>query len=104
MSPQLLRQSKIVTIELLFPQWPLNKQLMGLAVYNSIILDLNFPLCCFKKLLFLDEVESTHNSKNAFCPLLLQEHSTCTSISSRSTEMQRFSLDDLAAVMPVSFA
>ena len=24
---------------------------MGLAVYNSIILDLNFPLCCFKKLL-----------------------------------------------------
>ena len=26
-------------------------QLMGLAVYNSIILDLHFPLCCYKKLL-----------------------------------------------------
>lgn len=25
--------------------------LMGLAVYNSIILDLRFPLCCYKKLL-----------------------------------------------------
>lgn len=24
---------------------------MGLAVYNSIILDIHFPPCCFKKLL-----------------------------------------------------
>ena len=24
---------------------------MGLAVYNSIILDLRFPSCCYKKLL-----------------------------------------------------
>ena len=24
---------------------------MGLAVYNSIILDIHFPLCCYKKLL-----------------------------------------------------
>lgn len=24
---------------------------MGLAVYNSIILDIHFPACCFKKLL-----------------------------------------------------
>lgn len=26
-------------------------QLMGLAVYNSIILDIHFPPCCYKKLL-----------------------------------------------------
>lgn len=26
-------------------------QLMGLAVYNSVILDIRFPLCCYKKLL-----------------------------------------------------
>lgn len=26
-------------------------QLMGLAVYNSIILDIHFPLVCYKKLL-----------------------------------------------------
>lgn len=26
-------------------------QLMGLAVYNSITLDIRFPLCCYKKLL-----------------------------------------------------
>ena len=25
--------------------------LMGLAVYNSIILDIRFPACCYKKLL-----------------------------------------------------
>ena len=29
----------------------INIQLMGLAVYNSIILDLRFPPCCYKKLL-----------------------------------------------------
>lgn len=27
------------------------QQLMGLAVYNSIILDIRFPPCCYKKLL-----------------------------------------------------
>lgn len=26
-------------------------QLMGLAVYNSTILDIRLPLCCYKKLL-----------------------------------------------------
>ena len=27
--------------------------LMGLAIYNNIILDCNFPLVCYKKLLFM---------------------------------------------------
>lgn len=27
------------------------QKLMGLAVYNSIILDIRFPPCCYKKLL-----------------------------------------------------
>jgi hypothetical protein len=26
-------------------------QLLGLAIYNGVILDINFPLCLFKKLL-----------------------------------------------------
>jgi E3 ubiquitin-protein ligase HECTD2 len=59
---------------------------MGLAVYNSTILDLRFPPCCFKKLL---------------TPLGKEEPVQGAPPPSKTVGMPRFSLDDLEAVMPV---
>lgn len=54
--------------------------LMGLAVYNSIILDLNFPTACYKKLLSPPVVPSNMDSSNV---------GNC-----------KFTLEDLSEVMP----
>ncbi|CAN7941504.1 unnamed protein product, partial [Ixodes pacificus] len=54
--------------------------LMGLAVYNSIILDLHFPTACYKKLLNPPVVP--HNIENA------------------NVGICKFTTDDLAEVMP----
>lgn len=55
---------------------------MGLAVYNSIILDLHFPSICYKKLLSPPVVPSVDNS--------------CVGVVRQPT------IDDLAEIMPVS--
>lgn len=61
-------------------------QLMGLAVYNNIILDIQFPPCCYKKLL---------------------SSTTCTTIPRREHKPvgmgADLGLDDLIQVMPVSW-
>lgn len=54
--------------------------LMGLAVYNSIILDLNFPTACYKKLLSPPVVPSNMDTSNV---------GNC-----------KFTLEDLSEVMP----
>ncbi|XP_037506563.2 probable E3 ubiquitin-protein ligase HECTD2 [Rhipicephalus sanguineus] len=54
--------------------------LMGLAVYNSIILDLHFPTACYKKLLNPPVVP--HNIENAYVGIC------------------KFTTEDLAEVMP----
>ena len=73
-------------------------QLMGLAVYNSIILDLRFPPCCFKKLL------ETTSSNGGAEPIrggdLSNEHTAEPSLG-KAVGIPSFSLDDLEAVMPV---
>ena len=63
---------------------------MGLAVHKGVILDLDFPPCCFEKLL-------TSPDNAAKCRTTLH---LSTSPDQR-VGMPRFSLDDLAAVMPV---
>ena len=67
---------------------------MGLAVYNSIILDLNFPPCCFKKLLAspVSMAEISHDK---------DEVPTTGRLPSTQMGATKFSLDDLAIVMPV---
>lgn len=55
---------------------------MGLAVYNSIILDLKFPTACFKKLLSPPVVPRERDKTSA--------------------GMCDFTLDDFSQVMPVS--
>lgn len=57
---------------------------MGLAVYNSIILDLHFPTACYKKLLSPPVIPQNLNHANV--------------------GVWKFGIDDLAEVMPVSFA
>ncbi|OQR77391.1 putative E3 ubiquitin-protein ligase HECTD2-like [Tropilaelaps mercedesae] len=54
--------------------------LMGLAVYNSIILDLNFPTACYRKLLSPPVVPANMDTANV---------GNC-----------KFTLDDLSEVMP----
>lgn len=54
---------------------------MGLAVYNSITLDIRFPPCCYKKLLSPPIVPCDHNTLVGICGV---------------------TLDDLFQIMPVS--
>ena len=71
-------------------------QLMGLAVYNGIILDLNFPPCCFKKLLVPPLLTGNSElSRNGM------DEQSSISLSKLMAEAPKFSLDDLATVMPV---
>ncbi len=73
---------------------------MGLAVYNSIILDMNFPPCCFKKLL----TPPTY-SESALGDEGTNFHSAdgiLFAASATSVGEVKFCLDDLVTVMPVS--
>lgn len=54
---------------------------MGLAVYNSITLDIRFPPCCYKKLLSPPTVPSDQNTPVGICSV---------------------TIDDLCQIMPVS--
>ena len=54
---------------------------MGLAVYNSTILDIRFPLCCYKKLLSPAVVPADRNA---------------------TVGVTKLDLNDLKEVMPVS--
>jgi E3 ubiquitin-protein ligase HECTD2 len=54
---------------------------MGLAVYNSITLDIRFPPCCYKKLLSPPVVPSDQSTPVGICSV---------------------TIDDLCQVMPVS--
>lgn len=54
---------------------------MGLAVYNSITLDIRFPPCCYKKLLSPPTVPSDQNTPVGICSV---------------------TTDDLSQIMPVS--
>lgn len=54
---------------------------MGLAVYNSITLDIRFPPCCYKKLLSPPIVPSDQNTPVGVCSV---------------------TTDDLCQIMPVS--
>ena len=55
---------------------------MGLAVYNSIILDIRFPPCCYKKLL---------------SPAVVPFHNPSASVG-----LAQLGLQDLMDTMPVS--
>ena len=55
---------------------------MGLAVYNSIILDIRFPPCCYKKLL---------------SPAVVPFHNPNASVG-----LAQLGLEDLMDTMPVS--
>ena len=63
----------------------LESKLMGLAVYNSIILDLHFPTACYKKLLSP--------------PVVPQDVKSSTLMGTADV-----TLDDFAEVMPVNIA
>lgn len=54
---------------------------MGLAVYNSITLDIRFPPCCYKKLLSPPIIPSDKNIPVGICSV---------------------TTDDLCQIMPVS--
>lgn len=54
---------------------------MGLAVYNSITLDIRFPPCCYKKLLSPPIIPSDQNIPVGICSV---------------------TTDDLCQIMPVS--
>lgn len=54
---------------------------MGLAVYNSITLDIRFPPCCYKKLLSPPIIPSDQNTPVGICSV---------------------TTDDLCQIMPVS--
>ncbi|XP_041271880.1 probable E3 ubiquitin-protein ligase HECTD2 isoform X3 [Onychostruthus taczanowskii] len=47
--------------------------LMGLAVYNSITLDIRFPPCCYKKLLSPPIVPCDHNTLVGICGVTLDD-------------------------------
>lgn len=80
---------------------------MGLAVYNSIIIDLNFPPCCFKKLLTPPAgVESlTRHTRSSQHPADVDASNSFQQHAASSSEvevgMTKFSLHELADVMPV---
>lgn len=76
---------------------------MGLAVYNGIILDLNFPPCCFKKLLAQPPpaLENDSIAHELACKGSTQLDEQAPSLPNEHGEMLKFTLDDLAPVMPV---
>ncbi|OXB60521.1 hypothetical protein ASZ78_002152 [Callipepla squamata] len=49
------------------------ESLMGLAVYNSITLDIRFPPCCYKKLLSPPIVPCDHNTLVGICDVALDD-------------------------------
>lgn len=71
---------------------------MGLAIYNSTILDIRFPPCCYKKLLFScpDNKLTTGNRVGKRFEAHYQD-----ALSSNDSS-QELTLHDLTEVMPVS--
>ena len=68
---------------------------MGLAVYNNIILDIHFPLCCYKKLLVPLPMST---SRTTLCLTeMFPDHSH-----DHPVGMASLHLSDLIQVMPVS--
>lgn len=72
---------------------------MGLAVYNSTILDLNFPPFCFKKLLVLPDMAGSADEMTAFDST--GELSSESVLTRPPMGIVKSSLKDLATVMPV---
>lgn len=73
---------------------------MGLAMYNSIILDLNFPLCCFKKLLTPHTYSNPVYDDSGTYAHSKGDHLSVGPI--MNAGVVKFSLDDLETLMPVS--
>ena len=74
---------------------------MGLAVYNSIILDLRFPPCCFKKLLETTSSDGGAEPIRGGDLLYLSNEHTAEPSLGKAVGIPSFSLNDLEAVMPV---
>lgn len=74
-------------------------QLMGLAIYNSTILDIRFPPCCYKMLLFSSCPDNKLTTANRASKRLEACGQDALSSSDSSLEL---TLHDLTEVMPVS--
>ena len=74
-------------------------QLMGLAIYNSTILDIRFPPCCYKKLL-------SSAPGNKFTSTNRESHGKMTEDGGQemlpSNHALELTLNDLTEIMPVS--
>ena len=82
---------------------------MGLAVYNSTILDIHFPPCCYKKLLFSSSSSSSSGSRtssiaNSGGSSNSSGHAKTPEVYSQTSSNDSFvlTLHDLSEVMPVS--
>jgi hypothetical protein len=75
---------------------------MGLAIYNSTILDIRFPPCCYKKLLFssccTDNKLATANRGSKRLKACGEDALS----SSDDNSLHELTLHDLTEVMPVS--
>ena len=72
---------------------------MGLAIYNSTILDIRFPPCCYKMLLFSSCPDNKLTTANRASKRLEACDQDALSSSDSSLEL---TLHDLTEVMPVS--
>ena len=83
---------------------------MGLAVYNSTILDIHFPPCCYKKLLFSSSFSSSSSGSRTSSIANRggsgngSGHAKTPEVYSRTSSNDSFvlTLHDLSEVMPVS--
>lgn len=71
---------------------------MGLAIYNSTILDIRFPPYCYKKLLFSPNNRSTAANSGS----LRKTIEVCGEEMLPSSSSLGLTLHDLSEVMPVS--
>ena len=74
-------------------------KLMGLAIYNGTILDIRFPPCCYKKLLFSHPNKLSSADKGS----LGQVAESCGGETMPGNKCPlELTLHDLSEVMPVS--
>ena len=71
---------------------------MGLAIYNSTILDIRFPPCCYKKLLLSSPGNKSTLANGESHSKMAEDDSREMSPSNRAMEL---TLHDLTEIMPV---
>lgn len=75
---------------------------MGLAVYNSITLDIRFPPCCYKKLLSPPIIPSDQNTPVGICGVTTDDLGQIMPVSMNSLASHSLMLNHLSSTRSLS--